>query len=517
LIVILQKQKETKGEKMKRANLPDNMERGNCSTIIIGKDASVTGKVLLGHNEDDTNCVVATHLVPRIKHAEGETIVFDDGSAAIPQVEETYSYYWSEVRCEGGISFADGFINEWGLAVVSNAARPSNDPSGNNKDNKEAGKIGYGLRRLVAERAKTAREAVEIAGELVEKYGYFSSRSYEFADKDEAWVFQIPKGYNFAARRVGDDEIFYIPNWYTIHEIDFNDIENNNFYWSKNLVENAIKHNWYTPKNAGDHSDFDFAKAYQCDYENMAEYNTKRARNAWRMLTGNELDDSELKPFSMKAGRKYSRKDLKEVLRSHFEGSSDDETNGYEKNPHRGYYSPYGICNAMTVESMIIEFNEDVNLTRILRASPKPCVNPYTPWYPVALTRIPDGYEWIGPLASQKAHFAIDENEIYYNPNKAWWAFRVLQYFTDFDYKNTHVKIHKEISELEKAWDVERIAVESGYNALKNVDTDAAKEFLTNYTCATTKLAWEWANKMISKLGEDRIYENCADWGEFKK
>ena len=74
--------------------VPEYKEKGNCSTILIGKDATVTGKVILAHNEDDTEAVVATHFVPRIVHKPGEFITLADGSAKIPQVEETYSYYW---------------------------------------------------------------------------------------------------------------------------------------------------------------------------------------------------------------------------------------------------------------------------------------------------------------------------------------------------------------------------------------------------------------------------------------
>ena len=49
--------------------------RTDCSTIIVGKNVSTTGRVLLAHNEDDPNCVVQSHLVPRMQHAEGETII----------------------------------------------------------------------------------------------------------------------------------------------------------------------------------------------------------------------------------------------------------------------------------------------------------------------------------------------------------------------------------------------------------------------------------------------------------
>lgn len=79
-------------------------------------------------------------------------------------------------------------MNEWGVAVVSNACRPSKI----GEEKPEDMGIGYGLRRLVAERARSAREAVEIAGALIEEFGYTSGRSYQFCDKNEAWVIPDP-------------------------------------------------------------------------------------------------------------------------------------------------------------------------------------------------------------------------------------------------------------------------------------------------------------------------------------
>ena len=62
-------------------------DRGSCSTIIVGKDASATGYVLVAHNEDDYDCVIQVHKVPRIRHKPGETIRFADAKGVIPQVE----------------------------------------------------------------------------------------------------------------------------------------------------------------------------------------------------------------------------------------------------------------------------------------------------------------------------------------------------------------------------------------------------------------------------------------------
>lgn len=488
---------------MKQEYIIDRIaDESNCSTVIIGKDASVTGKVILGHNEDDPNAVVQLHIVPRVKHKEGETISFADGSAVIPQVEETYSYYWSEVRCKGGISFADGFVNEWGVAVVSNACRPSKVKEGDDSG------IGYALRRLIAERARTAREGVEVAAGLVEKFGYFSARTYSIVDKNEAWVFQIPTGRNYVARKVGDDEIFYIPNWFTIHQVDFSDTEHKKFYFSKDLAKFAEENGWYTPKVAGDYSDFDFAAAYQ-DGE-MAEYNILRARNAWRILTGVKPENDRLKPFSKKAERKYSADDIKKVLRSHYEGTEDDQTENYTRNPHRVGVS--SLCNDTTIESSIIEFNEDIYLTRLLRASQKPCITPYTPWYPVALTKIPDGYSAMGYLPAQVSHFYVDDSELEYDPAKAWWAFRTLQYFTEFNYRDTHAALSQEVRAMEKDWEAEKAGIEKAYTELKETNLSAAREYLTSYTAAQAKKSWNWANKMIHKLGEEKILSNCKEW-----
>ena len=217
----------------------------NCSTIIVGKDASATGKVIMAHNEDTPNCVLQVVKVPRIKHKAGEVLTFADGDAVIPQVEETWAYMWSECRALGGEPFADGFMNEWGVA---------SDSCVSTKESKlEHGEgIGYALRRLIAERAKTAREGVQVAGELVKKFGYRSTRAYHICDKDEGWVFQDTVGNQFVAKRVGDDEIYYMPNWLTIHEVDFSDTEHKNYYWSEDVVKYAIDNGWYTPKTDGE-------------------------------------------------------------------------------------------------------------------------------------------------------------------------------------------------------------------------------------------------------------------------
>jgi len=61
-----------------------------CSSIIVGKNASATGEVLFGHNEDNGGrLVMPVYVVPRMRHGPGTMITFEEGRARIPQVEET--------------------------------------------------------------------------------------------------------------------------------------------------------------------------------------------------------------------------------------------------------------------------------------------------------------------------------------------------------------------------------------------------------------------------------------------
>ena len=275
---------------------------GGCSTVVFGKNASATGRVIIGHNEDDSLSTVHLHSVPRMRHEPGETLCFGDRSdVKIPQVPETAAYIWSEVRRPGGISFGDCFFNEYGVAVVSNSCNPCRTPKdadGCDEAYVQALGTGYAIRRIVAERARTAREGLDIVIDLVENYGYFGARTYQIADKDECWSVQVTKGRRLAAKRIPDDAVYFMPNHYTIHELEPSDREN--FYYTEDLVGFAFDNGWYTPDFLGRVSDFDFAAAYNDeDRENCMI----RARNAWPILGfEEEWEESAsrgmLRPFS---------------------------------------------------------------------------------------------------------------------------------------------------------------------------------------------------------------------------
>lgn len=142
-----------------------------CTTIIVGKRASKTGRVIVGHNEDaGGRSLHQQFFCPGGKHAPGEVVSGEPGMAKVPQVPETLDVYWSNMLAPApGSSFDQGFANEAGLVICSNAGGSAFDAESTNLTD---GGVAFLLRRLMAERAKTAREAVEVARELLERYGY---------------------------------------------------------------------------------------------------------------------------------------------------------------------------------------------------------------------------------------------------------------------------------------------------------------------------------------------------------
>ncbi|MBR3127101.1 MAG: C69 family dipeptidase [Solobacterium sp.] len=472
----------------------------NCSTIIIGRDISTTGRVIVAHNEDDPHGLTATYLVPRKKHAPGETITFDDGSAVVPEVPETFAYYWSEVRAPGGEAFADLFYNEHGVLVCSNRAVPCRK----NDDESLGGGLGYGIRRLTAERARSAREAVKIIGELVETYGYYSARIYNVADKDEAWVVQVPRGHNWVAKRVPDDEVYYMPNWYSIREVDFNDKFHANYYWSENLVANAIAEGWYTPAKEGDYSDFDFAMAYQEGGDKKFDW--RRADTAWPILLGHE--PKQLRQFSEKPSRYIGLEECREVLKNHFDGKDYNITENGMKSPH--VFAHFAPCNCMTLESSIVLFDDDPRLTTIYRANPKPCVAPYIPWF-MGISEVPEGYNWLDEDTAQKTHFRCTEKDFRYDPDRPYWAYQTLLYLVEANYAENHAIVHDAARKLEDQWILEAEYVKEAYRRLKVMNEEAAVELLTSFTRAKCAEGKRWAQDMIRTLGERKI-DRTADW-----
>ena len=340
-----------------------------CMTFVAGRKISSTGRVIVGHNEDDHPPLVVRHgMLPAREWPEGACLPATPGCcASVPQAQHTLACYWGEVKFPYGDGNADTFLNEHGVLVVSDSGGSSTERMDDPSLLTEGG-VKFNLRRAVGERATSARDGVRIIGELVEKYGYApSARIYTVADADEAWFVQVVHGRNYVAVRCPDDAVAIMPNLYTVYELDA--FPASDVIASRDLVENAKRKGFWDGKGK-----FNFAKAYQGSYDygpgHAFEHpnNTGRFRQAIRLLTGEEWPEGKSFPFSARPrGAKFSPDDMKALLSAHNPPS--------KSGAH--VLESWSICSASTIESSVCEFTPSPRDTVLHLAPGRGCEKPY--------------------------------------------------------------------------------------------------------------------------------------------
>jgi len=412
----------------------------DCFSMLVGKQATSDGSVMFAHNEDDWgDRLVNWYKVPAMTHKEGTFVTLKNGGK-LEQPKQTWSYVWLEMP---EMDYSDSYMNEWGVTIGSDACL-----SKEKKPELTDGGIGYWLRRAMAERAKSAKEAVLIGGSLVEKYGYAASgRTYCIADENEAWMLSVVHGKHWVAQRVPDNHIAIIPNYYTITAVDLSD--SINFCGSSDLIEYAIKRKWYKPKKD---SVFNFRKAYsdEGNLENMG--NIIRQWSAVNAVSKKQYETTDEFPFSFEPKKDIELSDLFKILRNHNEGTEYDGSDHY-KNGHPHQFGRT-ICSNTTQYGFVAQLRSELpkDIAYVMWLAPfRPCVHPFTQWY-FSMTEFPPGFNEGDFRKALEKHFDPIEDVFTYAPDHKFLEFVKHAKAVDENYQKSigplKNQIHKMESEL---------------------------------------------------------------------
>jgi dipeptidase len=339
-------------------------KQDSCTVIGAGRLATVDGSVITSHTDCCSECRI--QVVPARTYPKGALapvhwgmVYFgaeDDRHALplgdfgkvighIPQVERTYAYFhtgYSQMnekqlaigestcsqRAELDVAFVEGITRQ--IMTVEQA------------------------QVFALERCATARDAVKLIGALVEKYGFLpscgGSEALCIADPRELWTMEIcsvgpewtPEsgrpGAIWAARRVPDDHVVVIANYFRIREIDPRGPDT---LVSANYMKEAVARGWYDPKSG---APFIWQEAYAPP---VREGNLSRmwlitstlapTLKAWPKraladaagpgtLYAQPLEGAAFYPWSFKPDKKISVRDVMAFQRSAFENTIYDLT-----------------------------------------------------------------------------------------------------------------------------------------------------------------------------------------------
>jgi dipeptidase len=467
----------------------------DCFTVLVGKKASADGTVMIGHNEDDRgDIIVNLRKIPPRDYGEPQKINLGKGGN-LETDGRTNGFLWIEATTQ---EFADSFVNEHGVVITSDSC-----PSKETEDELTDGGIGYMLRRIVAEKAKSAREGIEIAGDLIEKYGYRSSgRTYAILDKDEAWMLAVIRGKHWFAQRVPDDEVAVIPNYYTIRQFSQNDPDH--FMGSSDIVEYARTNGWYDEPKDGP---FDFKKAFARPSRRdlVSNGNTLRHWRGLNRLGGREWEIGDDFPFSSKPGKKVTVETLMSILRDHYEGTEFDATDGSKTgSPNRTKFRT--ICTASTINSFVVSLGrnrpEPISVS-IWLALGKPDTTVFIPLYH-GVQNLPTGagqginthdYEIFYKQHFDDAEFKAAKGRLLHTKVLA------LEKAAEADYGPMVETLRRELFPAEKVFLESRRKFEADFTSVYAQDEKKALKMLNAYVASAFDRVTGLYRKLLAKEG----------------
>ncbi len=190
-----------------------------CTTIVVGKNRSATGRVLVAHSEElGKNSAHRMSVVPARDVAPGERFpLHSGGDLAQPGrlARHVCTRVFDKRHYPGDHTSG---VNEHGVAVANNMSMMRGVPESTMFDVVPGGVIWTEFLQLVLERATNAGEGVALLGETCERRGLScdSGTMIAVADPDEAWWVELAREGHWAAQRVGDDEVSVRANCYRI-------------------------------------------------------------------------------------------------------------------------------------------------------------------------------------------------------------------------------------------------------------------------------------------------------------
>ena len=291
-----------------------------CTNFIVTRGASTDGSNMVTYAADSHQLYGSLYSYVPGKYTEWMDVTEWDTGRAIGKIRQAQTTY----RTLGNSNEHSLFITE-----TTFGGRPElEDPNGG---------IDYGsLIYITLQRAKTAREAIDIIVELANTYGYCSSgESFSLIDTEEAWIMELigkgpeDKGIVWVARRIPDGYVSAHANQARITTFPWNDPEN--CLYAKDVADVARKFGWFEGKN----EDFSFAEAYApadfsalrgCEARVWAFFRTvAEGMDKYEDYAMGHNPENRM-PLWVKPTEKVSPKLLMDCMRDHYEGTKMDMT-----------------------------------------------------------------------------------------------------------------------------------------------------------------------------------------------
>lgn len=453
-----------------------------CTTIIVGKNASADGSILVARNDDGAG-TTGVNFIRHPSRAAGYVVRSTMKNRFSYRLPSRSMSYTGSPRGPDS-SYDESGFNEAGVGVsatetiFSNSKTLAIDPYV-----KDTGLVEEVIPTLVLSQAKTAREGVKILGSLIESHGSAEGFGVAFVDQKEAWYLENAGGHEWLAERIPDDSYFVSANQSRLGRFDPDDLVN--VLSSPDLVAFARSHDLYDPAST---NGFSFRQVFGRDTQEDRQYNYPRLGALQARFTSGlagQLAKNDDAPTFARPDHPLSVAGVEQALRDYFaETPSDPYTFG----------KPTAIVRPVSVYRT---YQSHILQTRT--GLPKEIANVeyldlgmtalgiYLPFYQGA--EIPSSYQGVTSTADDQS---------------AFWKFRKVQLLAMQDFPDLAPIVRSAYDALEGSIAGKQAAFEAAYTEVAQKNPAAAMRMLDDFTRgnvdAALKLTHTLENTLVTQL-----------------
>jgi dipeptidase len=302
-----------------------------CTNFLISRGATVDGSTMISYSADSHVLYGELYYRPAADYPAGtlmDVYEWDTGEfrGKIAQASHTYSVV--------------GNMNEHQVAIGETTF------GGRLELQDTTAIVDYGsLIYITLQRAKTAREAIQIMDQLVTGYGYYSEgESFSISDPNEAWIMEIigkgpgNKGAVWVARKVPDGYICGHANQARITTFPLHDPEN--CLYSRDIIEFARSKGYFTGKD----EDFSFSDSFApLNFEGVRFCDARVWSGFMKVADGMQDYLDYIKgenmhhrlPIWVKVNHKLTVRDVMDIMRDYYQGTPLDMSRDFGAGPNQ--------------------------------------------------------------------------------------------------------------------------------------------------------------------------------------
>ncbi|CAB3698609.1 C69 family dipeptidase [Trinickia soli] len=455
-----------------------------CTTIIVGRNATNDGSILVARSVDGVSGNVAVDYVYHPPRRNGYLLRSQLENRFWYQMPANLmGYTGSPDHRTNGTGFEESGFNDVGVGVsatetiFSNEATLKVDPYAT-----DDGIVEEVIPTIILPQAKSARDGVQMLGQLIERYGSAEGFGVAFVDKREAWYLENAGGHEWLAQRIPDDSYFVSANQSRLGVVDLNDRQN--VLSSPRLAQWAAQHGLYGAKRG---QAFNFREIFGRDEQKDAGYNYPRVEylqgRYTHALAGVQQTANRFPTFA-RPDHLLSVAEIENSLQNHFQGTAHD---------------PYGRVDPAATTRPISVFRTYQSHVLQTRANlPAPIANVeylslgmsalsvYVPFYEGA--SIPASYRGAGATADD---------------HSAFWTFRRLQTLAMQNFPKYGPLVRRRFDAFAVEIATRQKTFETRYSQTYARDPSEAKRLLDSFTNQTVDEALQAATELSNEIISD--------------